>query len=87
MACPLLRSRDGLAPRRGVRLEPDIGQQFVESFLGMGRQTPENILKVGEGIDVVVLAGAGQGVQDGRRPTATVAPQEGPVVAFMPSSA
>jgi len=47
----------------------------------MGRQATEDILEVGEGVDVVVLAGADQGVEDCRRSAATVASQERPVAA------
>src|SRR4051812_10613978 len=60
-------SRSGLASCRGVRVEPDIGQQLVEPPRGMGRQAAEEVLEVGEGVDVVVLAGACQGVEYGRR--------------------
>jgi hypothetical protein len=44
----------------------------------MGRQTSEDVLEVREGIDIVVLAGAGQGVEDRCRPAAAVAAQESP---------
>ena len=70
-----------------MRREPDIGQQFTELIGGMGRQATEDILEVGEGVDVVVLAGADQGVEDCRRSAATVASQERPVAPLMPSSA
>ena len=72
-------SRNPLASCRGVRGEPNIGQQFLELTCGMGRQASEDILEVGEGIDIVVLAGPGQRVEDRCRPAAAVAPQEGPV--------
>jgi hypothetical protein len=51
-----------------VRREPDIGQQFTELIGGMGRQATEDVLEVREGIDFVVIAGAGQRVEDRRRP-------------------
>ena len=73
------RSRGSLAPRPGVRREPDIRQQFIELICGTGRQATEDVLEVSEGINVVVLEGAGQGVKDGRRPAAAVTPEEGPV--------
>src|SRR5688500_4797571 len=47
----------------------------------MGRQASEDVLEVREGIDIVVLAGAGESVQDGRRQATTVTPQERPVFA------
>jgi hypothetical protein len=40
----------------------------------MGRQATPDVLEIGEGIDVEVLAGAGGGVEDRRRPDAPVAP-------------
>jgi hypothetical protein len=36
---------------------PDIGQQFLELICGLGLQATEEVLKVGEGIDVVMLTG------------------------------
>jgi hypothetical protein len=39
-----------------VGREPDIGPEFIELICGMGRQAMEDILEVGEGIDVEVLA-------------------------------
>ena len=74
VACAAADSRGLLAPRRGVRCEPDVGQQLVELPRGMGREATEDVAEVGEGVDVVVPAGAGQGVQDGRRPAASVTP-------------
>jgi hypothetical protein len=47
----------------------------------MGRQATEDVLEVGEGVDAVVLASAGQGVEDHRRTAAAVAPREDPVAA------
>jgi hypothetical protein len=65
-----------------VRREPAIGQQFIELVCGMGRQATEDVPKVREGIDVVVLAAAGQGVEEDRRsPTTTVTPEEGRIAA------
>jgi hypothetical protein len=40
-----------------VERGPDIGQQFIEMICGMGRQAMEDIVGVGEGIDVARLAG------------------------------
>jgi hypothetical protein len=62
-----------------MRGEPNIRQQFIELICRMGRQTTEDVVEVGEGIHVVSLTGGGQGVQDRRRPAATIAPQERPV--------
>jgi hypothetical protein len=36
---------------------PDIGQQFLELICGLGWQATEEVLEVGEGIDVVMLTG------------------------------
>jgi hypothetical protein len=49
----------------------------------MGGSTTEDVNQVREGIDLVVLAGAGRGIEDGRRPDAAVTPQERPVATFM----
>ena len=57
-------------------LEPDIGQELSQPVPRLGRESAEDVLEVGEGIDVVVLTGAGEGVQDGRRPAATITPNE-----------
>jgi hypothetical protein len=45
----------------------------------MGRQATEDILEVRERVDIVVLTGAGQGVEDRRRPATAVTPEEGSV--------
>ena len=50
------RSSGGLAPRRRVRGEPDVGKKFIELIRGMGRQATEDIPEVRERIDVEVLA-------------------------------
>jgi hypothetical protein len=68
-------------------LEPDIGEQIPQPVHRLGRESAEDVLKVGEGIDVVVLARAGHGVQDGRRTATAVTPQERPVPSLMLSSA
>src|SRR4051812_29084992 len=68
LAPPAAISRGCLAPRGRVRREPDVRQQLVELSEGHGWQAKEDVLEISEGIDVVVLAGAGEGVQDGRRP-------------------
>src|SRR5271165_3282703 len=47
----------------------------------MGRQATEDVLEVREGIDAMMLAGAGQGVEDRRRSAPTVTPQECPIPA------
>jgi hypothetical protein len=70
-----------------MRREPDIGQQFIELIRGMGRQATEDILKVRKWVDMVVLAGAGEGVEDRRRPAAAVTPEERVVLAVMLRSA
>jgi hypothetical protein len=38
-----------------VRREPDVRQQLVELPCGLGRQATEDIVEVGERVDVVVL--------------------------------
>jgi hypothetical protein len=47
----------------------------------MVREPAEDVLEVSERTDVVVLTGAGEGVEDRRPPAATIAPEEGPVAA------
>src|SRR5258708_4951650 len=64
-ASPAASSRGGLAPCRGERREADVRQQSVELSWGHGWQSTHDVLEVCEGIDVVVLTGAGEGVQDG----------------------
>jgi hypothetical protein len=68
-----------LALRRGVRREPDVGKQFVELLCGMGREATEDVGEVGERVDAVVLARTGERIQNGRRPTPAVTPQESPI--------
>jgi hypothetical protein len=65
-----------------VRRESDIGQQFIELICGMGRQATEDILKVREGIDRGVPAGAGQRVENRRGSAAPVTSEEGPITAL-----
>jgi hypothetical protein len=60
---------------------------LIELIGRMRRQATEDVLEVREGIDPVVLAGTGEGVEDRRRPAPAVAPEEGPVATIMPSSA
>src|SRR5512135_2832450 len=81
VACPAADSGGLLAPRRGVRSEPDVGEQLVELLCGMGREATEDVGEVGEGIDVVVLTRPGEGIQHGRRPSAAVTAEECPVAA------
>ena len=81
VARPAADSRGLLAPRRGVRCEPDVGEQFVELPCGMGREATEDVGEVGERIDVVVLTRPGEGIQHGRRPAAAVTAEERPVPA------
>jgi hypothetical protein len=57
-----------------VRPEPCVEQQFVEPPGGLGGEAEEDVGKEGERVDVEMLAGAGQGVQDRRRPVTTVTP-------------
>ena len=45
----------------------------------MGREATEDVVEVREGVDVVVPATSGQGVQDGRRPATSVTPQKRPI--------
>jgi hypothetical protein len=42
----------------------------------MAGEPAEDVPKVGEGVDVVMLAGAGEGVQDRRGPAAAITPEE-----------
>jgi hypothetical protein len=49
-----------------VRGEPEVGQQLIELIRGMGRQAWQDIPEVRERIDIMALAGAGQGVEDHR---------------------
>jgi hypothetical protein len=70
-----------------MRCEPDVGEQFVELLCGMGRQATEDVGEVGERIDVVMMTGASERIQDGRRTAATVTPQKRPVLEVMLSSA
>ena len=66
LSCTVLRgetrTRRPAATRRAAR--------------GLGRQATEDVVEVGERVDVVVLAAAGQRVQDGRRPAPPITPQE-----------
>ena len=56
--------------------DPGIGQEFAEPIGGMRRQTLQDILEVGERIDLMTLATAHQAVQGRRRPAAPVTPDE-----------
>ncbi len=56
-----------LAPPRSVRRETDAAQELVGLICGEGRQALEDVLNVGEGVDLVVPEGAGQRVQESRR--------------------
>ena len=75
-ACPAAGSRGLLAPRRGMRSEPDVGEQLVELLCGMGLEATENVGEVGERIDVVMFTRPGEGIQHGRRPSAAVTAEE-----------
>jgi hypothetical protein len=44
----------------------------------------EDVAEVREGIDIVVLAGAGEGIEDGRRPSAVPESTKPGVRAFRP---
>src|SRR3954447_26119699 len=87
VACRGADSRGLLAPRRGMRAEPDVGEQLVELLCGMGREATEDVGEIGERIDVAVLTRPGEGIQHGRRPAAAITAQERPVAAVLPSSA
>jgi hypothetical protein len=39
--------------------EPDIGQQLLQMVYRLGRESAEDVPEVGEGVDVVMSAGAG----------------------------
>ncbi len=58
---------------------PLIGEQFGQAALGMITDAGEDVAQVGEGVDRHSLAGGDQTVQNRRRATAVVAPQEGPI--------
>jgi len=42
-----------------VRREPSVGQQFVESRGGLGREATEDVVEEGGRVDVVVTTGTG----------------------------
>ena len=71
----------------GVRSEPEVRQQLVEPPCRMGRKATKDVGEEGERVDVEMLAGAGQEIQDRRRPAATGTPQKCPILAFLPRSA
>jgi hypothetical protein len=54
--------------------EPDLRQQYVEPPAGMSRKATEDVLEVGERVDVDMLTGAGQGILGRRCPAAAVNP-------------
>jgi hypothetical protein len=56
----------------GERIEP----HFRDRLPRRGRHATEDVVEIGERIDDVVLTGAGERMQDGRRPAATVTPEE-----------
>jgi hypothetical protein len=47
---------------------PDIGQPFLELICGLGWQATEEVLEVGEGIDVVMLTGPSHRLDTNRQP-------------------
>jgi hypothetical protein len=56
--------------------EPGVGQEFAKPIGGMRRQTLQDILEIGERIDLVTLASSHQAIQGGRRPAAAITPNK-----------
>ena len=81
----VLRSGSSLRPR--MRLQPSVGQELAERLRGMRRQPFQDVLEVGERINLVTLAAGHQAVQRRRRPAASVAPDEKVVLPLMRRSA
>jgi hypothetical protein len=61
------------------RREPEVGEELLKPIQRTEQPATEDILKVRERVDLVMLAGSGQGVEDHRRPFAAVASEEGSV--------
>ena len=60
---------------------PTVGEQIIEFLMWMGAEAREQVADVGEGFDVLALAGCDQAGQDGSGSSAVVAAVEEPVVA------
>jgi hypothetical protein len=58
-----------------MRRESGIGQQLIELIRGMGRREMEDVQEVSAEIDIVVLARANSGIEDGRGPAARSLPR------------
>jgi hypothetical protein len=56
--------------------DPGVGQEFNQPIDGMGRQPFQDILEVGERIDVMTLATSHQAIQGRRRPAAAITPNK-----------
>jgi hypothetical protein len=71
----------------GMGHEPGVRQQVREAAGRMSGQVPQHILEISERVDLVPLAAGHDAVQDRRRPTAPVAPNEQVVLPLMRISA
>ena len=60
---------------------PTVGEQVIELVVWVGADAGEQVAEVGEGFDVLALAGCDQAGQDGPGSSAVVAAVEEPVVA------
>ena len=60
----------------GIRDDPGIGQEVAKLTGGMRRQTLQDILEVGERIDLMTLASSYEAIQGGRGPAAAITPNE-----------
>jgi hypothetical protein len=58
---------------------PTVGEQVIELVVWVGADAGEQVAEVGEGFDVLALAGCGQAGQDGPGSPALVAAVEEPV--------
>jgi hypothetical protein len=67
--------------------EPGIRQEFVKPIGGKRRETLQDILEIGERIDLMTLACPHQAIQGGRRPATAITPNEQVILSVMLSSA
>src|SRR5690242_348088 len=65
----------------GVRGYPVVRQEFGDAGDGMGRDTRQDVLQPGEGIDRDPLARCDEASEHRRRPATSVAAEKRPVVA------
>jgi hypothetical protein len=59
-----------------MRLRPRVGQELAERLRGMRRQPLQDILEVGERIDLVPLTASHEAVQGRRGPAASITPNK-----------